>query len=576
MNLSWRALALLPISLALGCSQRAPDLDFSVQRVNAGYGHGEHTWLSMHLLATDSSGAALDCDEDAVEVEVSVSFDEGATWSEVSGAEVACGDGQGDVALVMDNSGSEADFLDELTAGATEVVDGVLAAGGRVSLVRVSTDAEVTVALTDDADDLEDGLDAMFMNEGWTALYDGIRMGNETLGGAHLSRDEVDEFDTMDDFCDAVGQLGVVVFTDGQENNSSEEQSYDHTAYPGDGIDTSVDDLYMLRVGGVTTPIYTIGLGDDVDEEGLEELATWTGGRHQGIDTEAELEDVYDNISDYFESTTKVCAEVGSVGCGEALVQVDWTWTDSAGTEYTGTETYSTTVDCPVDYTGRTVTILLTLSDPGIDSDTATSLAMGAVDWVSPSATPSVLMVLDDNHHNEDDTDAAYIAGLLTTEGYDVDYLDEPSSGIVEADVSGYDVVWFSNPGYPPDDSTSIDTLESLLADGGGVVLQGDDMSRGYASAFSMESLTMLGYVSNGTRFCGTSTDNNAGDDYGITVDSLSHPVTLALEGEYFTYGNDIDYTEPLEDGEEVLAWATLDGSSVCDTIPAIVAYDPD
>ena len=50
-----------------------------------------------------------------------------------------------------------------------------------MGLVRVSTNATVLSELTTDETDLEDSISGMFVNEGWTALWDGIRLGNDVL-----------------------------------------------------------------------------------------------------------------------------------------------------------------------------------------------------------------------------------------------------------------------------------------------------------------------------------------------------------------------------------------------------------
>jgi hypothetical protein len=45
-------------------------------------------------------------------------------------------------------------------------------------------------------------------------------------------------------------------------------------------------------------------------------------------------------------------------------------------------------------------------------------------------------------------------------------------------DIKDYDLVWFSNPGYPPDDSSSLLALLQYYEAGNPNVIQGDDMTR--------------------------------------------------------------------------------------------------
>ena len=152
--------------------------------------------------------------------------------------------------------------------------------------------------------------------------------------------------------------------------------------------------------------------------------------------------------------------------------------------------------------------------------------------------------------------------------------LDEEAVGVGLDDLRSYDVIWYSKPGYPPDDAASIDALQAFSATGGGLVLQGDDMGWSFGNAFSMQPLTHLVWEDNGTGFCGHYTNDNAGDAYRVTLGDSDHPLIAGLQGQSFTYGDDIDTTTP-EDQAEILATATLDGSDACDTVPVIVAYTP-
>src|SRR5258707_1211637 len=68
-------------------------------------------------------------------------------------------------------------------AGASLLLDSVLAAGGRASLVRVSTNSSIQTPLTTDGAALHQALDSLHISHGWTSLWDGIRLGNQTLGG---------------------------------------------------------------------------------------------------------------------------------------------------------------------------------------------------------------------------------------------------------------------------------------------------------------------------------------------------------------------------------------------------------
>lgn len=562
-----------------GVAATVIDPEVSVQRVRAGLGAGASTYLGLHVLVTGDDGEPIGCDEGtlAVAVEVSTSGPSGP-WQTLDPPTVSCvGEGEGDVAVVLDNSGSEEGWADEVAAGASNMVSGVVGAGGRGSLVRVSTNAAVLSPVTDDEAALLDAVADTYVADGWTALWDGVRMGNETLGGAVVADGDADVFASVEEFCDSADRLGLVVFTDGRENNSADEQDYDHSRWPGDGMATTLADVHNLHVAGATTPIYAIGLGNDVDAEGLQSLADTTGGRYLPVSSIEDIEGVFDLVSDYFQSTTRVCATLDEATCGPLHVRVSWTWTppaDSSLSPMAGEEVVSIDVDCPHDATGNQATILLTMTNPFLASDTAEALALDTLGWVSPVPSPSVLVVLDDNHHDEFRDDAAWVADVLGAAGHDVDYLEEDADGISSADLDGYDVVWYSNPGYPPDELASIEALEDFSAGGGAVVLQGDDMAWSWGNAFPMSSLTHLDFVSNGTSVCGVWTDNNAGAEYRVDF-GTGHPVVATVGGSSHLYGDDIDDTTARDEGETVVATAQLDGRPDCGTRPVVVAWTP-
>jgi hypothetical protein len=154
---------------------------------------------------------------------------------------------------------------------------------------------------------------------------------------------------------------------------------------------------------------------------------------------------------------------------------------------------------------------------------------------------------------------------------YNVDFLEEPDSGIKAEDLNGYDLVWLNNPGHP---FGSENTFNVLLNYSGGVVLQGDDFSRG--SNFNPQPLTGLKYIDNGSVVvCNGNRynhDNNDGEKYRVTLDPTKIPgadnSTIAFE-----YGNDIDLSEITRQDLEVLAYAQGGPSECTEKRPAIVRY---
>jgi hypothetical protein len=497
--------------------------------------------------------------------------------------------------LAVDNSGSEQGKLDWLQQATRNILETIEPMGGRASLVRVSTNANVRRGLTNDFVTLDNDVEELFINRGWTALYDGIRMANDTIGEAYSESAPPPDLDT---FCTNDRKIGVVVFTDAKENNSADEHLPEEVPpnypYLGDGIDTTFDDLKELKVNNVPTPIYTVGLGHEVDHEALEELAAATGGRHHRVEDASDLPEVFQLIADYAFANVKVCTDLPEDLCGTFYIRIQYTWTrcdngGCSGETVKGEQVYEVYVECPVEENGRVATVLLTFSKPnisntGMEPQVAKQLAEQIVEWVRPddAPNPKVLVVKDDNHHGEFAKDAEYIHTLLTNAEIDATLINEPRRGLRLSQTVGYDVVWLSNPGYPPDDRRTLTTLEEFSGGGGGYVLQGDDMTWFWCDkGFSMTPYTGLVHQANGTTFCHRRIDNNATlYRYKVTIDGTELPMTEALEGAQFYYGDDIDTSYLADQGEQQVASAIgRDPNAVdpyCDKeVPVIVIRDP-
>ncbi|HEU4582978.1 MAG TPA: vWA domain-containing protein [Polyangiaceae bacterium] len=538
--------------------------------------------LGFDVVLTEADGGpAIDCTEGTLTVDVEMAKSNGNGYDKVSSekVKVRCERSVGpDIALVVDNSGSEAGTLERVREASGRLMDLVEKAHGRVSLVRVSTEAKVLEPLTADTDQARAALDGLHISNGWTALYDGIRVGNETLGDALLGQQEEARAADSDAFCEFDTQRAILLFTDGHENNSSDQHANER--YPGDGVNTNLDDLTRLQTRGITTPIYSVGLGDDVDHDALNVLADQSGGKHHRTESPGAVQELFEHIISYTGPRFKVCTSLPTTGCGTRGVRLTYRW-DGKGRKITGTKEAVLNVACPAPApVGKSATVLLTLSNPGIAREDARELVRRTTTWVSPVANPRVLLVLDNNHHDENSGDAAYVGKALQVAGIRYEYLKEPEHGLDVSALDGFDVVWFSNPGYPMDDQASFDTLRAAIGRGMGVVLQGDDMGWSWGHAFDMSPLTHLTFQDNGTDACGHSSDNNAGEAAYNVQYVPSHAMIGALGGTSFLYGDDIDLTTPKNEGEEVLAWGNVvrrsDGKSLCDTrMPVVVAYDP-
>jgi hypothetical protein len=220
------------------------------------------------------------------------------------------------------------------------------------------------------------------------------------------------------------------------------------------------------------------------------------------------------------------------------------------------------------------VTILLALGDQ-VGNDlvvagaSAQLISETVVRYASPVNNPKILVVRDANHHGESAYDPQYIAEVLL-QRYSADFREEPSGGLTASDVVGYDVIWFNNPGHPMGSARSRDTLLAFV---GGVILSGDDLSRG--DGFDISDLTGLSHVDNGTQFsCDGKTlyiDNNEGGKYSVSIDPKKIP-GVSNSNLNFSYGNDIDLSVA-SPTVEIIATARGDDPSCTDSRPVIVRY---
>lgn len=293
-----------------------------------------------------------------------------------------------------------------------------------------------------------------------------------------------------------------------------------------------------------------------------------------GLDDFAGLDDVLETIAQYFSSAHRFCSAIPSHLCGSLDVRVTHRWIHG-DQSVSGSNQYHLDTPCDARAAGRVATILLTMIASETTDEIITRIVANTVNWVSPVDAPRVLFVLDDFHHGELSRDTQHLYERLAETGYRAEYMDEPADGLSMDDVAGFDVVWFSNPGYPIDDAASFNTLLQFSEDGGGVVFQGDDMSYAWGNAFATTPLTRLHNVDNGTEYCGEAIDNGSGGRYRVTLETGSHPVLEGLEGTSFLYGDDIDTATLADDGGEVLAWATVEGKSDCARKPVMTVYTP-
>jgi hypothetical protein len=225
-----------------------------------------------------------------------------------------------DVMLVADNSGSAADEITEVQDAIRQFAHVILtrAHDDRMGMIRVSTVATVLQDPTPLEAPIEAAIDGMFVSNGWTALWDGVRLGNERLAASRI--DASGENAPVGGGACYVGTVpSLVVYTDGHDNNSADEHP---TSYEGDGVDTTLDDLMALSVDGVQTAIYTVAISDDADATSLEALADATGGRHVSIQNDGQLIGALHGAAAQLDSLFPFCFVPASCSHTEAELRV--------------------------------------------------------------------------------------------------------------------------------------------------------------------------------------------------------------------------------------------------------------
>jgi hypothetical protein len=129
----------------------------SVQEVRTA-SDGQRGYLSLDMLAP-APGHAVACNQGHLQVSVGVSDSPDGPFTELpaDSLQIRCSASEPpNVALVVDNSASEDGYLPWLQEASHVMADAIFARDGRASVVRVSTDSSVKLALTADEEVVRD------------------------------------------------------------------------------------------------------------------------------------------------------------------------------------------------------------------------------------------------------------------------------------------------------------------------------------------------------------------------------------------------------------------------------------
>ncbi len=273
-------------------------------------------------------------------------------------------------------------------------------------------------------------------------------------------------------------------------------------------------------------------------------------------------------------TTVIICASFALVSVFQNCSDVEFTTNDQGKLKSQNNNLAEEDL-APLVETAGVVTILLTLGDQlndelVIQGGSSQLIAETMVRYASPKINPRILVVRDRKHNDESAYDTNFIADVLLKR-FEAKAIDEPVGGVLPSHVQDYDLVWFNNPGHP---MSSLQSKQTLLGFSGGVILSGDDMSRGVD--FRMSDLTGLEYIDNGTHvICDGKSyphDNNKANQYEVSIVSSKFPGT-GNNLLNFRYGNDID-NSIASPNVEVIAYAKGGHKSCNELRPVVVRYE--
>ncbi|HBD06848.1 MAG TPA: hypothetical protein DCZ69_01185 [Syntrophobacteraceae bacterium] len=167
-------------------------------------------------------------------------------------------------ALVLDSSGSMKKAIADVQRAATTFVDNVRAED-EVLLIDFSDKVKVLQTFTTDKAPLKAAI-GVIKARGNTALYDAI-------------------FEATKSFGEKKGRKVAIVLTDGKDDDGTNKP-----------LSTKTVDQVIAAAKEVNVPIFSIGLGSDVDEAVLKKIAVESGGQFFPSPSSADLENLYKEI----------------------------------------------------------------------------------------------------------------------------------------------------------------------------------------------------------------------------------------------------------------------------------------
>jgi VWFA-related protein len=170
------------------------------------------------------------------------------------------------VVVAIDTSGSMHRRMDETRAAARAFVES-LSEQDSAQLLRFAREIETVTPMTTTKATVTDAID-LLNARGDTALYDALHQ-------------------SLDLLADRRGRKAVVLLSDGVDDDGTGRPLSENT----------LDDV-LARAAEVSIPVYVVGLGTEMDEAVLADVADSTGGVYLNAPDASQLSAVYNSISD--------------------------------------------------------------------------------------------------------------------------------------------------------------------------------------------------------------------------------------------------------------------------------------
>ncbi len=165
------------------------------------------------------------------------------------------------VGFCLDFSGSMTESLAHLKRACHDFIDN-MTRWDRGAVIKFSGSYDIVQVFTGNLELLREAVDAIYYVQGGTAFYDAT-------------------YNTLTLIEPELNKKAVIAFTDGLDNRS-----------------TYADFNKVVQMANfIETPIYTIGLGDEIDQDMLYRMAQETGGEYHYSPGPEDLREIYQELS---------------------------------------------------------------------------------------------------------------------------------------------------------------------------------------------------------------------------------------------------------------------------------------